>query len=220
MRLPDKYQIQDGLVPEFIGRREFYEVIEELGDGIFWLVCFLSYALLPYFMNLEWPLWYWLLIGFVSLAILSPAYVEFEKWLSEVYVVANDHQGGGFAYKFTGIVNFTRKEVPITAKSPVPLIEEYENNLFYWVWKTITHRRMQKVTLKSDAGYMFLNGNRITPEFVKAIERVRKNTNKNQKDIPPFWLNVDGLARAKNSGLLNEREAKYKFEEMWREMMQ
>lgn len=218
MRLPDKYQIQDGLVPEWIGRREFYEVVEELGDSLWWLGVFLSYALIPWLLSYTVPLWFWLLVGFICLAIAMPTYVEFEKWLSEVYVVASDQQGGGWVYKFTGILNFTRREIPITSKSPVPLVEEYENNIFYWVWKKTTKRRMQKVTLKSAEGYTFLNGNRMSPEFMKAIERVRGNPS-TKKDIPPFWQNADGLARAKNSGLVEEQEAKYKFEQMWREMM-
>lgn len=215
MNLPEKFKIQDGLVPEFVGRREFYEVVEELADMITWEIVLWSYALL-------WagaPLWWWLLVCFFSLGLAIPAYVELEKWASEVYVVASDpHNGGGWVYKFKGVFNFSRQETPITSKAPVPVIDEYENNIAYWFWKKLTGRRMQKVTLKSEAGFNFLSGNRITPQFVKAIEQVR-GTPANRKDIPLIWQNLDGLIRAKNAGIFTEQDARVKAEQLWQDLM-
>lgn len=218
MTLPEKYQIQEGLIPEWVGRREFYEVVEELGRSIFWSIVYWSYVILPLVFGVVDPLTYGIIVGLIGFTIWIPAYIELEKWVSEVYVVANDPNNvGGMAYKFKGILNFSRLETPITAKSPVLVINEYENNIAYWVWKNLTGRRMQKVSLKSEAGLMFLNGNRISPEFVKAIERTR-NAQAVKKDLPPIWQGIDGLIRAKAAGIWTPAEVTRKAEELWSDL--
>lgn len=215
MVLPEKFQIQEGLIPEYVTRRKFYEVIEEFGRMATWEVVLWSYAILWW----NAPLWFWLVVSLITLGIFLPFYIELEKWASEIYVVANDPNNiGGKVYRFKGIFNYSRIETPITVNAPIPTIDEYENNIAYWFWKTTTGSRMQKVTLKSDTGYLMLSGTRMPPEFVKAIERVR-GTSPNKKDVPPMWQNMDGLIRAKYAGIWTEAETREKAEILWRDMM-
>lgn len=208
--LPRKIRekLQDNTEIEWAGYRAVYEVFEEWADSLWWLINLLIAA---FYVNWFWGTNYqfWLGIIFLSVVCLIPALWETKRWATEVYVVVRDYQnGGGIIYKFTGIVNLKKQEIPITPKGPAVNADEYENSLLYWLWVKLTHKRMAKIALKSETGAYFVN-NRMPIEFDDAITRVKGAVpDSKQKEVQHVWEDVRELIRVVQRNFYPEKEGR------------
>lgn len=82
----------------------------------------------------------------------------------------------------------------------LPVVDEYSDNILYSIWRKLTNHRLQKVTLKSDAGFFLLNNNRMPPQFANAWFRVRGPITTTKAEDGP-WHDIEQLSRqmAKNN---------------------
>jgi hypothetical protein len=202
--IPEKYlnRIPEGLIIEWHGRRKFYEVIEEITDALWYIFLILwVYRLLIYSGLVAYHWQSFLAVFLCCIVAILPAWLEIEKWYGEYHIVArHSDRDGGVVYKFDGIIN--PNTVPINISPVMDLTKsEYKNNAIYWVWKTLTGNRMEKVNLKTAPNAYALQDRRIDPGYSLAIERIQHSPapHRMAKDIP-FWANVDGLIRLKNQG--------------------
>lgn len=197
-QLPDKYKeiVPSHLIVVWWGTRKFYEVIEELADSLLGLSVIWVTAIFLYSV-FDLSSYLFMLAASLSVIPLIPFIVELEKFYSEILVVCDDpnQSQSGSVFKITGVFNYRTIEIPITSRSPVPVVDEYENNLLYLMWKRLTLDRMQRVTLNTDVHKSFLDNKRISPEFIQAINRV-KGSSGSKKDVPPVWQNVQGITQA------------------------
>ena len=220
-KIPDKYlkRIPEGLIIEWAGRKKFFEVIEELWDSLWYILVFLWFIrILYYFEVIDINSWQVQIAASLVIIVLSlPAWLEFERWLAEYHVVArHSDRDGGVIYKFDGILNPSMEPINIAPTMDMT-ITEYKNNILYTIWVWFTKSRMEKVQLKTAPTRFILADKRIDPGYSAAIGRVQHSPapHRMSKDIP-FWANVDGLIRAKNSGGLDE----YEFRDAVRNLVQ
>lgn len=207
--IPEKYlkRIPEGLIIEWAGRRKFYEVVEELTDSIwhiiilFWIARVLNYYEIIDIRNWEVQL----AIVLATIILFLPAWLEIESWWAEYHVVLrHSDRDGGVLYRFDGILNPTPQPINISPTMDITP-SEYKNNVFYWIWKTLTGSRMMRVSIKTAPSHFFMNNRRIDPGYMAAIERVQHSPapHRMSKEIP-FWANVDGLIRLRNNGGIDE----------------
>lgn len=207
-KIPQQYlnMMPDGLIVEWAGRRKFYEVIEELGDSI-WYILILLWFVRILVINEVVSITYWQVqLGILGaiVVLFLPAWLELEKWYAEYHIVTrHSDKDGGVIYKFDGILNPNNLPINISPTLDVSFME-YKNNIMYWLWKKITKNRMGRVTLRTTPTNMVINNRRIDPNYYNAIQRVQHSPAPHRlaKDIP-FWANIDGIIRAKNNGLVD-----------------
>ena len=204
-RIPEKYikRIPEGLIIEWAGRRKFYEVVEEVTDAVWYILCFLWLVrILNYFEVIDTSSWQIQLgIAIVVLLVSLPAWLEIERWLSEYHIVArHSDRDGGVIYKFDGILNPSMNPINISPTMDMD-ISIYKNNFLYTLWVWFTNNRMERVTLRTAPQKYALANRRIDPGYGAAIGRVQHSPAPHRlaKDIP-FWANVDGIIRAWNTG--------------------
>lgn len=207
-QLPDHIlkRIAD-LTPYWWGRRAFYEVIEEIGISVYRVYWVLVIA---------WNLWSWewikvdwltysVIVGIFVIIAANKATMELIRWNKEIYVVAyNETNGGGKVFKFHGIFKDGVKADAITPTAPVP-VEGWRNEIegsFYKLWGWLTGERMTRVTLQSQ-NHVYLSGDRVSPQFVLAIERIQGAPKPNQEGEAPL-AGLRDLGYAKQVGLLDE----------------
>lgn len=218
-QLPEAYRekIQSNLTIIWWGRRAFYEVVEELSSAIWWSIFF---GLI--FTHIGWYYEKWLtwqsLIGatLIFVYIWYYALIELELWRNEIYAVGLDPQtGDGRVYKFFAPVGkskirfwevLSRASIDeaITQQSPAILPHTW---WWYRVWGWFTGEKMSKVMLKTP-NYVFLEGQRISPEFHKAISYVRSSQPKKQAVAQETQLgSVADITRAMLAGHITQEEA-------------
>ena len=201
--IPEKYRnsIPDGLIVEWAGRRKFYEVVEELGDAIWYMICAAwIFRVLVYFEAIDWNWKTQLALFLIGLVISLPAWLEVEKWLSEYHVVCrHSDKDGGVVYKFDGIINTQPQPINIAAGMDIST-DTYKNNVFYWIWKKTTKNPMMRVKIQT-ASNVFLNNNRIDPGYYNAIQRVMHSPapHRLNKDVP-IIAQTDSLIRLGQTG--------------------
>lgn len=175
MKIPakvlEKIQQNQALVIEWAGHRDIYEIVEEWTDALFWLANLWIAAYYAQFI-FDFTPEMWLAVTILSIIITIPAWLETEKWISEWHIITHDLQkGGGLYFKSVGILN--NQTTPMDIMKTLPVVDEYSDNILYWLWKKLTAHRMQKITIKSDAGLFLLIDNRMPPAFANAWFRVR-----------------------------------------------
>lgn len=209
MKIPAKVleniQQNQALQIEWAGHRDIYEIVEEWTDGLFWLCNLLIAA-----YYLSYLIEFTFIVKMVLLAFciisLIPALLESKKWASEWHIVTHDmHKGGGLYFKAEGILN--TQLTPLDVMKVLPIPDEYHNNIAYWLWKKLTNHRLQKVTLKSDAGFFLLNNNRMPPQFANAWFRVRGPMTVTKPE-DGIWHEIDQLSRQIVRNNYPERDGK------------
>lgn len=215
MRIPNKIlnriQQNESLVIEWAGHRCFYEVIEEWGDSIFWIINLLiAYYYFGWMWDYNEASQYF--VFFVSLGLTIPAIVESTRWGSEWHIVCrNVDKGGGTVFKAHGWIGLKMIELDTLKASPD--INEYEGNVLYWIWVKLTGYRMERVKLSS-ADNVFLSSNRISPEFSMAISRTKSANSPVKRETSELWFDVDNLARTIVRGFYNEKKGKNLIEQI------
>lgn len=190
------------------GRRARYEIVEEFSEAIFrvWIIVSIAYDIESNLGlgNIQ-PFNYWLVVFIVCLFAAHHAVVEYYSWRNEVYVVAKDEaNGGGRVYKFYGWLSKKHLDEPITPASPTLMYDQF---WFYRLWGKLTGEQMVKISLKS-MNHTFLDGQRISPQFEKAIQKVRGSKGSAQDEMPPNELrNLEEIKQAFIDGLIDKKLA-------------
>jgi hypothetical protein len=177
---------------EWVGHRDSYEIMEEWGDSIFWIInIWIGAYYLSSVFDFSNQVWWGLIL--LTFICTIPAWYETERWLSEYHIVCrNADKGGGVIFKAWGILGLKMVELDVSKASPA--IDEYINNPIYWLWKLLTNHPMERVSLSS-ADHVFLNSSRMSPKFYAAISRVKSPISGVKREESETWFNVDQLHR-------------------------
>lgn len=177
---------------EWAGHRDIYEIVEEWTDGLFWFANIWIAAYYGQYL-FEYGDLTWIAIVLLSIIVTIPMWLETEKWLNEWHIITHDLQkGGGLYFKSEGILN--NKVTPLDIMKTLPVVDEYSNNFLYWFWKKLTAHRLQKISIKSDAGLFLLANNRMHPAFANAWFRIRGPISSTKPD-DGIWFEIEQLYR-------------------------
>lgn len=204
-KILNRIQQNDSLVIEWAGHRAFYEIVEEWGDAIFWILnIWIAVYFSTYLFDLRPET---ILVAFgLSLALTIPALIETVKWASEWHIVCkNIDKGGGVIFKAWGWIGLKMYELETSKASPI--IDEYVNSIPYEIWVRLTGYRMERVDLNSQ-DHVFLSSNRISPEFSAAISRTKSGSGAVKKEQSEVWFDVDQLERRMIRGTYDTAEGK------------
>ena len=210
MKIPHKIlnriQQNESLVIEWAGHRCGYEVVEEWGDSIWWVVnlwigtYFLAY-LIPFTFS------FFVVTLIVSIILIIPAVIETINWGSEWHIVCrNVDKGGGVIFKAWGWVGLKMVELDTSKASPIT--DEYVGNPLYWLWVKLTNYRMERIHLSS-ADHVFLDSKRVPPELSMAISRTKSATGQIKKEMSELWFDVDQLSKIISRGYYDEKPGKH-----------
>jgi len=180
---------EQNLIPVWVGRRAFIEVVEEISDFIF------SSLVITFFYYL-FVLWFGLndynFVAYLLCIMLAgiPLFVELKQWTNEIHVVAQYEDGGGMLFKLKGWLSKENVFIPITKASPIPTVHQ---PMHYRLWTKITGEAIERVSLTTDA-HKFLTNNRMPTAYSKAIGAVR-GAKPAPQDIPDAWKLLDAIRR-------------------------
>lgn len=201
-------EVQESLQPRlkviWWGRRAIYEMAEEISEGIFrtWIILSITWWLESNFRlteDLFNPVGYWLVAVILCLLAAHHALLEVAFWKNEIYVVCLDEQnGGGRVYKFFGWLNKKHIDEPISPASPTVT---YDQPWFYRIWGKLTGEQMARISLKS-MNHTFLDGQRISPQFEKAIQKIRGGKRVQDDTAPSELKNLQDIQQAVVDGLI------------------
>lgn len=200
-------KLQPNLKVVWWGRRAVYEIVEEFSEAAFRVWIALSAALWLFEsrtrLGLD-PVGFWVAIFIACLLLSNYAIYEFYRWRNEIYIVAmDDVNGGGRVYKFWGWVSKKHIDEPISPNSPTLI---FDQGLYYRIWGYLTGEKMCKLSLKS-MNHTYLDGERISPRFEKAIQDVRGGTPSKNETVSELH-SLSDIKQALVDNLIDEKFAR------------
>lgn len=184
-------------------RRAIFEVVEEVAEAIFraWVVASMFYITFPGKEYVDLQGW-WLACLFVCLVVTHRGIKEIFEWQNEVFIVTRDDSGGGRIYKFSGWLSEKAPSDKITETSPAV---STDTPWFYRLWGWMTNEKMTRVNLFSQQ-HIYIQGQRITPDIVRAITSVRGAPPRSGDEPPDFGAlrNLEAVRQAYIDGLIDK----------------
>lgn len=170
------------------------------------LILNLAYLSLDLALAFTTEVYFTIFVLIICLLASKEAIEEIGDWYNEIYVIARDTNGGGRVYKFYGWWGKSMMSDKITETTPA---YSWSQPLRHRVWGYITGEQMMRVVLFSQNNNIYIQGQRIAPEFISAIQLIRGAPALEIEAGPNNLADLRHIKQAYVDGLIDKQTAQH-----------